>query len=77
MTDTSSSPTPRPTPGLGSMTGGGALAGAVCGVLIFHVNQIMLHYGLTPIPTEIAAQYQIIFAGAGGWVGHCLSRRLS
>lgn len=78
MADTSTTITE--TPGLSSIStkqtssaaanSGNAIMGAVCAIAIFHVNELLLRYGLTPIPTEIAAQYQIVFSFAGGVLAH-------
>lgn len=49
---------------------GGAVAASFCAICIFHFNEMLLHYGLTPIPTEIAAEYQVVFAYIGAVVAH-------
>lgn len=49
---------------------GGTVAAAVCAIAVFHGNEILLHFGLTPIPTEIAAEYQIVFAYLGAVWAH-------
>jgi hypothetical protein len=52
---------------------GGTVAAAVCAIAIFHFNELLLHYGMTPIPTEIAAEYQIVFSWMGAVVAHRFS----
>lgn len=51
---------------------GASVGAAACAIAIFHGNELLLHWGLTPIPTEIAADYQILFAALGGIVTHRL-----
>lgn len=64
----------RPTSSMPAIAGG-SVAAAVCAVAIFHGNNVLLHFGFIPIPTEIAAEYQIIFSWVGAIVGHRLNCR--
>lgn len=52
---------------------GGTVAAAVCAIAIFHFNELLVLKGYTPIPTEIASEYQIVFSWMGAVVAHRFS----